>query len=84
MQYVSLKPISLALGDQGLNVNTGSSDEKEETDKTHQEKLLMKKIELHSIRRRIQSVKEHSLHDIIEQVCLNSVIFDPTHNDKVH
>lgn len=68
MQYVSLKPISLALGDKGLSVNTGPGDEKQETEKAHQEKLLMEKIELHSVSRHIQSVKEYSLHDIIEQV----------------
>jgi phosphatidylinositol glycan class Q protein len=71
MEYMSLHPISLALGDKVTKTETWgpSSDkvESEEGDKTGS-KLLVEKLKLHSVVKHIPSQKEQALPLIINQV----------------
>ncbi len=74
MQYVSLNPISLALGDKQGNVRLAPSDgieaEDERQERVRKEKKahLVEKLSQHSIVKRISSPKESVLPKIINQI----------------
>ena len=63
MQYLSLDPITLALGDR-----TGELEGKEQQESVAQTRKLEEKIKLHSVRQHKTTVKEESLGCIIGQV----------------
>jgi len=70
MQYISLKPIALALGDKGPYVGEGAEEEEEEQERRRQEakKRLVDKLKQHSIVKRVPSGKERVLPKIVNQI----------------
>jgi phosphatidylinositol N-acetylglucosaminyltransferase subunit Q len=74
MQYISLNPISLALGDKGddgpLTWQGGvePEDERQEILKKEKSKRLVDKLQKHSVIKRESSPKEHALAKIVSQV----------------
>lgn len=75
MQYISLNPIALALGDKGpfledtkvLN-GTETEEEKQEREYKETKKKLVEKLKLHTIARRVPSARDKALPKIINQV----------------
>jgi phosphatidylinositol glycan class Q protein len=74
MQYISLNPIALALGDkQGdsrLEPQDGLEEEEEKQERLKKEKQqkLVEKIKLHSVIKRVPSAKEKALAKIVNQI----------------
>ncbi|KAK4124495.1 Gpi1-domain-containing protein [Parathielavia appendiculata] len=74
MQYISLNPIELALGDKHdgfkheVPGGCEDDDEKEERKKKEQKRQLVEKLTQHSIFRRVPSAKEKALAKIVNQV----------------
>ncbi|PGH21567.1 hypothetical protein AJ80_03127 [Polytolypa hystricis UAMH7299] len=70
MQYMSLRPIPLALGDKRSNIRTGdvfdSIDEEEEKART-QSRKLKDKLKLHTVVKHLPSPKEQVLPPILNQ-----------------
>ena len=74
MQYISLNPIALALGDKHGDSRPETPDSGEEEDEK-QERLrkekrqqLMEKLKLHSVVKRVPSAKERALAKIVNQI----------------
>ena len=76
MQYMSLRSISLALGDHALNQNVAldftDADEVETADERAQKAKLIQKLELHSVIRRSRSQKERMLPIVLNQINCSS------------
>lgn len=74
MQYISLNPIALALGDKhdGSRQEPSDSgedeDEKEERAKKDERQKLVEKLKLHSVIKRVPSAKEKALAKIVNQI----------------
>ena len=73
MQYISLNPISLALGDKaGMIVHTpGSVDEEEDREEMksrEKKKLLIEKLKLHTVSKHSPSPKDEALPRIVNQI----------------
>jgi phosphatidylinositol N-acetylglucosaminyltransferase subunit Q len=74
MQYISLNPISLALGDKGagfgasLTDGNEADDEKQELQKLEEKQKLVTKLKQHTIIKRAASPKEKSLPKIVNQI----------------
>jgi phosphatidylinositol N-acetylglucosaminyltransferase subunit Q len=71
MQYISLNPIALALGDKvSPNVDPGPVNEVEQQERRKQEekRKLMEKLKLHTILKRVPSSKEKALLKIVNQI----------------
>lgn len=74
MQYISLSPIALALGDKhetfriGLSDGAEEADEREERLKKEKKKKLVEKLKQHSIFKRTPSAKERALPKIVNQI----------------
>ncbi|KAF3931709.1 hypothetical protein ABW19_dt0204903 [Dactylella cylindrospora] len=66
MQYMSLKPISLALDEETTMIEEASEKEAQYVQPLHGE--LSDKIKLHSVRKHTTTVKEESLNAIIGQI----------------
>ena len=74
MQYISLNPIALALGDKGPTVedtkNSGPEGEIEKQEKSAREvrRKLVEKLKLHTITNRVPSARDKALPKIVNQV----------------
>jgi len=70
MQYISLTPISLALGDKTYQALGGidAEDEKAEANKRQREEALVGKLKLHTVIRHRASAKELALPRIVNQI----------------
>jgi phosphatidylinositol glycan class Q protein len=74
MQYISLNPIALALGDkhdgfkQEVSDGGEDDDEREERKKKEQKRQLVEKLKQHSIFKRVPSEKEKALAKIVNQI----------------
>jgi phosphatidylinositol glycan class Q protein len=73
MQYISLDPISLALGDKAETTihapgSIEAEEEKEERSKQEKTKALVKKLKLHTVAQHPPSHKERALPKIVNQV----------------
>jgi len=73
MQYISLNPISLALGDKaGMIVHTPGSvdaeEEREEMKIREEKKLLIEKLRLHTVSKHSPSPKDEALPRIVNQI----------------
>lgn len=74
MQYVSLAPIALALGDKGGTADDGRLDEPEDAVEQQEraakemKRKLVEKLKLHSITNRVPSARDRALRKIINQV----------------
>lgn len=74
MQYISLNPIALALGDKhdGFRNDPSDSgeedDEKEERLKKEKKRKLVEKLKQHSLFKRVPSAKEKALAKIVNQI----------------
>ncbi|KAK4192172.1 N-acetylglucosaminyl transferase component-domain-containing protein [Podospora australis] len=74
MQYISLNPIALALGDKHGNTRIHSADGLEEIDEKQEhlrkekKKQLVEKLKQHSIFKRVPSSKERALAKIVNQI----------------
>lgn len=74
MQYISLNPIALALGDKKGSFRHDSpdsgddDDEKEERIRKEKKRRLVEKLKLHSIFNRVPSAKEKALPKIVNQI----------------
>lgn len=76
MQYLSLKPISLALGDKALGMNEGSSvseiDGTDDAEERDRKSALIRKLQLHTVIRHSPSQKELLLPIILNQINCSS------------
>ncbi|KAK4098684.1 putative N-acetylglucosaminyl-phosphatidylinositol protein [Parathielavia hyrcaniae] len=74
MQYISLNPIELALGDkhdgfkQEVPDGCEDDDEKEDRKKKEQKRQLVEKLRQHSIFKRVPSAKEKALAKVVNQI----------------
>ncbi|CAD6503012.1 BgTH12-02685 [Blumeria graminis f. sp. triticale] len=73
MQYVSLKPITLALGDKGEAEDLASrssytGDEEEESNSKKMSQNLVEKLKLHTVIKHPASAKERALLKIVNQI----------------
>lgn len=74
MQYISLHPIPLALGDKADSFRhdppdaSEKDDEKQDRKKWEKKMRLVEKLKLHSIFRRVPSAKEKALANIVNQM----------------
>ncbi|KAK0673689.1 N-acetylglucosaminyl transferase component-domain-containing protein [Cercophora samala] len=74
MQYISLNPIALALGDKHETFRIGfpdgaeEADEREERLRKEKKKKLVEKLKQHSIFKRTPSAKERALPKIVNQI----------------
>ena len=73
MQYISLNPISLALGDKtGTIAHTSGSvdaeEEREEIKSREKKKLLIEKLKLHTVSKHLPSPKDEALPRIVNQI----------------
>lgn len=66
MQYLSLTPITLALGDKMPGTSSGAAAEAEERERKRREKLVQK-LKLHKVISRVPSQKELALPLLVEQ-----------------
>ncbi|PHH78960.1 hypothetical protein CDD82_2743 [Ophiocordyceps australis] len=69
MQYISLEPIALALGDKGLGLEGNSSDGPDgHGEKQEMKRKLVDKLKLHTITKRALSARDRALPKIVNQV----------------
>ncbi|KAH8880355.1 Gpi1-domain-containing protein [Thozetella sp. PMI_491] len=74
MQYISLNPISLALGDKDAEARADASESSEEEDEKEERRRKGKKLQLveklkqHSVLKRTPSAKEKALAKIVNQI----------------